>query len=361
MQSMTFWRSRIARLGCGLLLGLTALSGNAADFPAPREGHWVARDFRFQNGEVLPELRLAYTTVGDPSGEPVLILHGTNGSAGSSLTPEFAGELFGPGQPLDAAKHFIILPDAIGTGASSKPSDGLRTAFPHYNYDDMVTAQYRLLTEHLGVRHLRLVLGNSMGGMQTWIWAQKYPGFMDAAVPMASLPTEMSGRNWMMRRLIIDSVRNDPAWKNGQYTEQPPSLRFASVFFAIGTNGGDQGLYKLAPSREKADAVLDQRLKAPFRGDANDHLYQWEASRDYNPSAGLERIEAALLAINSADDERNPPALGVLEREIRRVKNGRALLIPGQLDTFGHGTVARARFWKQEFEAWLRAVPSNAR
>ncbi|MGJ7496490.1 alpha/beta fold hydrolase [Variovorax sp. RT4R15] len=358
---MTFWRSRIARLGCGLLLGLTALSGNAADFPTPREGHWVARDFRFQNGEVLPELRLAYTTVGDPSGEPVLILHGTTGSAGSSLAPDFAGELFGPGQPLDAAKYFIILPDAIGTGASSKPSDGLRTAFPHYNYDDMVTAQYRLLTEHLGVRHLRLVLGNSMGGMQTWIWAQKYPGFMDAAVPMASLPTEMSGRNWMMRRLIIDSVRNDPAWKNGQYTEQPPSLRFASVFFAIGTNGGDQGLYKLAPSREKADAVLDQRLKAPFRGDANDHLYQWEASRDYNPSAGLERIEAALLAINSTDDERNPPALGVLEREIRRVKNGRALWIPGTPDTFGHGTTARARFWKQEFEAWLRAVPRATR
>jgi len=359
-RTITSWLPGLARCAGLLVPCLLALGANAADFPKPREGHWVARDFRFESGETLPELRLAYTTVGDPGGEPVLILHGTTGSAASLLTPEFAGELFGAGQPLDAAKHFIILPDAIGTGASSKPSDGLRTAFPRYNYNDMVAAQYRLLTEHLGIRHLRLVLGNSMGGMQTWIWAQKYPGFMDAATPMASLPTEMSGRNWMMRRLVIDSIRGDPAWKNGQYTEQPPSLRFASVFFAIGTNGGDQGLFKLAPSREKADAVLDQRLKAPFRGDANDHLYQWEASRDYNPSPGLEKIEAALLAINSADDERNPPALGVLQREIQRVKKGSALLIPASADTVGHGTTARARFWKREFEAWLQTVPRQS-
>jgi homoserine O-acetyltransferase len=295
--------------------------------------------------------------VGTPTGEPVLILHGTTGSSAGMLSPAFAGELFGAGQPLDASRYYIILPDAIGTGKSSKPSDGLRAGFPKYNYDDMVDAQYRLVTEHLGVRHLRLVLGNSMGGMQTWIWAQKYPDFMDIAVPMASLPTEMSGRNWMMRRLIIDSIRNDPEWMNGNYTKQPRSLQFASVFFAIGTNGGNQGLYKLAPTREKADAVLNQRLSAPFRGDANDHLYQWESSRDYNPSPGLERIRATLLAINSADDERNPPELGVLDREIKRVKKGRVLLIPGSEETSGHGTTFRAKFWKKELTELLQSAP----
>src|SRR5574341_2257900 len=246
----------LCRAMLGLAFAITALPALAADYPAPKEGTWVVRDFRFHTGEVLPELRLHYTTVGAPTGEPVLILHGTTGSGAGMLAPAFGGELFGPGQPLDASRYFIILPDAIGTGKSSKPSDGLRTKFPRYNYDDMVDGQYRLVREHLGVRHLRLVLGNSMGGMQTWIWAQRYPGFMDIAVPMASLPVEMSGRNWMMRRLIIDSIRNDPEWMNGNYTKQPRSLQFASVFFAIGTNGGNQGLYKLAPPREKADALL---------------------------------------------------------------------------------------------------------
>jgi homoserine O-acetyltransferase/O-succinyltransferase len=291
----------------------------------------------------------------------VLILHGTTGSGAGMLVPAFAGELFGPGQPLDASRYYVILPDAVGTGKSSKPSDGLRASFPKYNYDDMVDAQYRLITEHLGVRRLRLVLGNSMGGMQTWIWAQKYPDFMDIAVPMASLPTEMSGRNWMMRRLIIDSIRNDPEWMNGNYTKQPRSLQFASVFFAIGTSGGNQGLHKLAPTREKADALLNQRLKAPFVGDANDHLYQWESSRDYNPAPGLERIRATVLAINSADDERNPPELGVLDREIKRVKNGRVLLIPGSEETFGHGTTSRAKFWKKELAELLQSVPHTTK
>jgi homoserine O-acetyltransferase/O-succinyltransferase len=210
------------------------------------------------------------------------------------------------------------------------------------------------------VRHLRLVLGNSMGGMQTWIWAQKYPNLMDIAVPMASLPTEMSSRNWMMRRLIIDSIRNDPEWMDGNYTKQPRSLQFASVFFAIGTNGGNQGLYKLAPTREKADALLSQRLSAPFPGDANDHLYQWDSSRDYNPSPGLERIQATLLAINSADDERNPPELGVLDREIKRVKNGRVFLIPGSEQTSGHGTTGQAKFWKKELAELLQNAPRRA-
>lgn len=225
----------------------------------------------------------------------------------------------------------------------------------------MVDAQYRLVSEHLGVRHLRLVLGNSMGGMQTWIWAQKYRDFMDNAVPMASLPTEISGRNWMICRLIIDSIRNDPEWMNGNYTKQPRSLQFASVFYAIATNGGNQRLYKAAPTREKADQLLNQRLSAPFSGDANDHLYQWDSSRDYNPSPGLERIQAVLLAINSADDERNPPELGVLDREIKRVKNGRVLLIPASEQTAGHGTTAQARFWKKELGELLQTAPRRAK
>ena len=335
---------------------LIALPALGADYPVPKEGSWVVRDFRFHTGEVLPELRLHYTTVGAPGGEPVLILHGTTGSGASMLTPAFAGELFGPGQPLDASRYFVILPDAIGTGQSSKPSDGLRMSFPKYNYDDMVDAQYRLVKEHFGVRRLRLVLGNSMGGMHTWIWAQKYPDAMDIAVPMASLPTEMSGRNWMTRRLIIDLIRNDPEWMNGNYTRQPRSLQVASVFYGIATNGGNQALQKAAPTREKADQLLNQRLSATFRGDANDHLYQWEASRDYNASRDLERIQAVLLAINSADDERNPPELGVLEREIKRVRNGRVLLVPGSEETAGHGTTARARFWKQELEKVLQSA-----
>jgi homoserine O-acetyltransferase len=347
----------LTRAILGFALALLVLPSLAADYPAPRQGTWVVRDFRFHTGAVLPELRLHYTTVGEPTGEPVLILHGTTGSGDGMLNPAFAGELFGPGQPLDASRYYIILPDAIGTGKSSKPSDGLRAAFPRYNYDDMVDAQYRLVREHLGVRHLRLVLGNSMGGMQTWIWAQKYPDAMDVAVPMASLPTPMSGRNWMMRRLIIDSIRNDPDWMGGNYTKQPRSLQFASVFYGIGTSGGNQALFRAAPTREKADQLLDQRLKAAFVRDANDHLYQWESSGDYNPSPGLERVKAALLAINSADDERNPPELGVLEQEIKRVKNGRILLIPGSETTAGHGTTAQAKYWKQELAELLRNAP----
>jgi homoserine O-acetyltransferase len=342
------------------VIALAALACHAADYPAPKEGSWVVRDFKFHTGEVLPELRLAYSTVGAPAGEPVLVLHGTTGSAASMLTPAFAGELFGAGQPLDAARYFIILPDVVGHGRSSKPSDGLRTKFPRYNYDDMVNATYRLLTEHLGVKRLRLAIGNSMGGMEVWILAQKHPGFLDIAVPMASLPTEMASRNWITRRLIVDSIRSDPDWKDGNYTTQPKSAQFASVFYGFATNGGNQALLKAAPTREKADALLDSRLKAPFRGDANDILYQWDSSRDYNPSAGLEKIQATLLAINSADDERNPPETGVLEREIKRVKNGRVLLIPGSPDTAGHGTTGQAKFWKKELADLLQSAPRGA-
>ncbi|MEO5693000.1 MAG: alpha/beta fold hydrolase [Usitatibacter sp.] len=344
------------KLFAAVLLAAT-IPAIAADFPAPQEGSWTVRDFKFASGETLPEMKLAYRTVGAPTGEPVLVLHGTAGSSASMLTPNVAGELFGPGQALDAAKYYVILTDSIGHGRSSKPSNGLRAKFPRYNYDDMVVAQYRLLTEHLNVKHLRLIIGNSMGGMQTWIWAQKYPEMMDIAVPMASQPTEMSSRNWMLRRLITDSIRNDPEWKGGDYTTQPKSAQFASVYFGIATNGGNLALHKAAPTREKADALLDARLKAPFPGDANDVLYQWDSSRDYNPSAGLERIKATVLAINAADDERNPPETGVLDREIKRVKNGRVMLIPASTETAGHGTTGQAKFYKKELADLLQSAP----
>jgi homoserine O-acetyltransferase len=336
---------------------IAAVPALAADYPAPKEGSWTARDFKFHNGETLPELKLAYRTVGEPTGEPVLVLHGTAGSSASMLTANWAGQLLGPGQPLDATKYYVIIPDVVGHGKSSKPSDGLRMKFPRYNYDDMVVATHRLLTEHLNVKHLRMVIGNSMGGMETWIWAQKYPGMMDIAVPMASLPSEMSSRNWMLRRLITDSIRNDPDWKNGEYTTQPKSAQFASVFFGIATNGGDLAYAKAAPTREKADALLDARLKAPFPADANDVLYQWDSSRDFNPSAGLEKITATLLAINAADDERNPPEVGILDREIKRVKNGKVLLIPASADTAGHGTTGSAKWYAKELAALLASAP----
>ncbi|MGD9882463.1 MAG: alpha/beta fold hydrolase [Reyranella sp.] len=343
-----------------LVLALLAapLAASAADYPAPRTGEWIARDFKFHTGEVMPELRLSYTTVGERTGQPVLVLHGTTGSARSMLTPAFAGELFGAGQPLDATKYFIILPDGIGHGKSSKPSDGLKAKFPKYNYADMVDAQHRLLTEGLGIMHVRLVIGNSMGGMHTWLWGVKYPDFMDALAPMAAQPTAMSSRNWMMRRLIIDSIRNDPEWKDGNYTTQPRSAKFASVFFAIGTNGGNLALQKAAPTRETADNLLNQRLAAPFTADANDVLYQWESSGDYDPSPGLARIRARLLAINAADDERNPPETGLMAAAMKQVANGRLHLIPASADTRGHGTTAMAKFYKEPLAELLQSAPA---
>lgn len=329
--------------------------------PAPVEGNWIAPDFRFHTGQVMPALPLHYWTVGDPSGEPVLVLHGTAGSGASMLTKAFAGELFGPGQPLDARRHFIILPDALGAGKSGKPSDGLRARFPNYNYADMVAAQHRLVTEGLGLRHLRLVLGNSMGGMHAWLWGTRHPRFMDALVPMASQPIPMSGRNWMMRRMLTLAIRRDPEWLSGDYTTQPSGLRFANALFGIATNGGARRHQMLAPTSELADRLVEERLAAPFTADANDFLYQWEASRDFDPSAGLARIEAAVLAINSADDERNPPETGLMEQAIRRVRNVRLHLIPASTETSGHGTTSHARFWKDELAAFLETVPRASR
>jgi homoserine O-acetyltransferase len=364
---MTFFKVRFSKSApvrraavmVGVATGFIAFSAVAADYPTPKEGDWIARDFKFNTGEVMPELRLHYATVGEPSGQPVLVLHGTAQSSASMLSPVFAGELFGPGQPLDAAKYYVILPDSIGHGKSAKPSDGLRAKFPLYNYDDMVVAQYQLVSEGLGVRHLRLVLGFSMGGMNTWLWGEKYPGFMDVLAPMASQPTEVSGRNWMMRRLIIDGIRTDPDWNNGNYTAQPHSAKLVSVFYNIATNGGTLGYQKIAPTHEAADKLVNDRLAAPFTADANDVLYQWDFSRDYKP-VSLDRIQAPLLAINSADDERNPPETGIMERELKRVTNGRLFLIPGSDDTRGHATVYFAKFWKQQLQDLLETAPRRA-
>ena len=353
-------RNCLVRIAFGLVLSLAAMTASAQSYPAPKEGSWIAKDFKFHAGEVMPEVRLHYATIGNPAGEPVLILHGTSGSGASMLGAPFAGELFGPGQPLDAARYFIILPDAVGHGKSSKPSDGLRAWFPHYNYDDMVLAQYRLVTEGLGIRRLRLVIGNSMGGMHTWIWGTTYPDFMDVLVPMASQPTEMASRNWMMRRLIIDTIRSDPEWKDGNYTAQPRAFRTANVFYGIATNGGTLAFQQMAPTRELADKLLDQRLAAPVAADANDFLYQWDSSRDYNAAPNLDRIKATLLAINSADDERNPPETGLLERELKRIKNARLYLVPASPDTRGHGTTASAKWWKHQLQELLQTAPKKA-
>jgi homoserine O-acetyltransferase len=333
---------------------------SAADYPDPVTDSYVIENFTFHTGEVMPEMRVSYTTVGDPSGEPVLMLHGTTGSANSMLREGFADALYGPGQPLDATRYFIIIPDAIGTGDSSKPSDGLRAAFPEYNYVDMVNAQYALLTDHLGIDHLRLVMGNSMGGMLTWTWGIEYPDFMDALVPMASLPGPMSGRNWMMRRMLIDSVRNDPAWNNGDYTDQPPALRLANVWFSVATSNGEKRLARIGNTREAADAYLDQRLAEGTAPDANDAMYQWNASRDFDPTPDLDKIEAALLVINSEDDERNPPELDTLAKGMEAIGHGEVYIIPATDETSGHGTTgSMAALYAEPLARFLETAPKR--
>ncbi len=318
----------------------------AADYPDPAEGDFTIRDFRFHSGEMLPELRLHYNTVGNPSNPAVLIMHGTGGTGRGFLSAGFAGELFGPGQPLDAKKYFIILPDGIGHGKSSKPSDGMRAHFPHYCYHDMVAADYRLLTQQLGVKHARLIMGTSMGAMHSWVFGEMYPDFMDALMPLASAPVEIAGRNRMLRRMIIDSIRDDPEWNNGDYEKPLHGLLAAQYGLTVMTSSPLQML-KQSPTRAQADAAFDKIKERATRTDANDMLYQFESSTDYNPEPELEKIKARLIAVNSADDQVNPPELGILERDIKRVKNGRYVLIPISDQTRGHGTHSVAKLWKQ--------------
>ena len=340
---------------------LVAAALHAADYPAPTEGDYTIHDFKFASGETLPELRIHYRTIGklekDAQGKTlnaVLIMHGTTGSGAQFIRPEFAGELFGKDQPLDATKFFIALPDGIGHGQSSKPSDDMHAKFPRYGYVDMVEAQYRLLTDGLDIKHARLVMGTSMGGMHTWLWGESHPDFMDALMPLASLPTQISGRNRAWRRIIIDAIRNDPAWKGGDYETQPPSLRTAAeMLWFMSSNPVLR--QKEAPTLAKTDEVLDKFVADITKGDdANDVLYALEASRDYDPGPNLEKIRAPLLAINSADDLINPFELGILEREIKRVPRGRAVVMPLSDKTRGHGSHTMAALWKDELVKLLK-------
>ena len=333
----------------------------AADYPTPTEGDFTIRDFKFSSGETLPELRLHYRTLGTPQKDTqgkttnaVLIMHGTTGSGAQFIRPEFGGELFGKNQLLDATKFFIVLPDGIGHGKSSKPSDSMHAKFPHYGYLDMVDAQYRLLTEGLGVNHARLVMGTSMGGMQSWLWGELHPDFMDALMPLASLPTQISGRNRAWRRMVIDAIRNDPAWNGGEYKAQPPSLRTAAEMLWL-MSSNPVLRQDEAPTLAKTDEVLDKFVEQiAKRDDATDVLYALEASRDYDPGPNLEKIQAPLLAINSADDLINPPELGILEREIKRVPHGRAVIIPFSEKTRGHGSHTMAALWRNHLAEFLK-------
>jgi homoserine O-acetyltransferase/O-succinyltransferase len=361
--------TRALSLVC-LLLALTRLAAAqgaprsapaAGKYPQPAQGDYVVRDFKFRSGETLPELRLHYATLGTPARDEggvvrnaVLVMHGTGGTGGQFLTPQFAGVLFGPGQLLDATKYFIILPDGIGHGRSSKPSDGLRARFPHYTYDDIVAAQHRLLTEKLGVNHLRLVMGTSMGGMQTWVWGETYPDFMDALMPLASLPVEIAGRNRVMRRMILDAIRSDPTWAGGDYREQPRQGLTAAVNILLMMTSSPLQWQKQAPTREAADKFYEERLKAQLaRTDANDMLYQFDSSREYDPAPALEKIKVPLVAVNSADDLVNPPELGIMEREMKRVRRGRYVLIPTSDETRGHGTHSLPAVWKEHLASLL--------
>jgi homoserine O-acetyltransferase len=344
-----------------LLLIVATSHASAADYPASIEGDYTIRDFKFSSGQTLPELKLHYRTLGKPEKDThgqtrnaVLIMHGTTGSGAQFIRPEFAGELFGKDQPLDAAKFFIVLPDAIGHGKSSKPSDSMHAKFPHYGYIDMVEAQHRLLAEGLGVSRARLVMGTSMGGMHTWLWGELHPDFMDALMPLASLPTQISGRNRAWRRVIIDAIRKDPDWHDGDYTTQPPSLRTAAeMLWFMSSNPVLR--QKEAPTLARTDEVLNKFVDDYMKtGDANDVLYAVEASHDYDPGPNLEKIRAPLLAINSADDLINPPELGILEREIKRVPKGRAVIIPLSDKTRGHGSHTVAGLWKDKLARLLK-------
>jgi homoserine O-acetyltransferase len=331
------------------------------NYPAPVEGDYMIQNFHFRSGETLPELRIHYRTIGtlktDSQGvarNAVLIGHGTGGAGTQFLSAQFGNVLFGPGALLDASRYFIILADGIGHGKSSKPSDGVHARFPHYTYDDMVAAHYELLTKRLGVNHLLLVMGTSMGGMQAWVWGETYPDFMDALMPLASLPVEIAGRNRIWRRMAMDAIRDDPEWLGGEYKTEPMRALIAAENLLLLAGSAPLFWQKQAPTRDTADKFYADRLKvAVARLDANDLLYQLDSSREYNPLPKLETIKAPLVAINSADDMINPPELRIIEREIKRVRRGRFILLPITDQTRGHGTHTLPLIWQKYLKELL--------
>ncbi len=349
----------LQRLRRSLLACFLAATGLSAQ--TPEQGNFVISHFRFGNGETLAKLNLHYRTLGQPQRDArghvsnaVLILHGTGGSGEQFLRPQFRDVLFHEGQLLDVSKYFIILPDDIGHGQSSKPSDGLHARFPHYGYSDMVGAEYRLVTEGLHVDHLRLVMGTSMGCMHSWMWGEQHADFMDALMPLACLPIPISGRNRIWRKMLIDSIRNDPQWKNGEYKQEPEGLTDA-IYLLILAGSSPLQMQKTASTPQLADDYLADQVKHRRETtDANDLLYAVESSRDYDPSKDLEKIEAPVMYINSADDFINPPELGIAEREIGRVKRGEFVLLPTTEATRGHGTHTQANVWKQYLESLLK-------
>lgn len=351
---------RRALLGCLVLPA--AAQTPALPYPSPQLGDYALPNFRFASGETLPALKLHYTTLGQPRRDKsgrvtnaVLIMHGTTGAGGAFLNAQFAGHLFGAGQPLDATRYYLILPDAIGHGQSSKPSDGQRMQFPKYTYDDMVRANYQLLTEKLGVNHLRLVMGTSMGGMETWVWGYQYPDFMDALLPLASLPVEIAGRNRMLRKMAIDMIELDPAWQQGQYTTEPRVGLAGAASSLIMMTSSPKQMQRQAPTRALAEAALARTEANLYKTlDANDFIYQFDASRDYNPAPRLGSIKAPLFAINSADDQVNPPELGILEVEIKKVPRGRYILLPISDLTTGHGTHSNPAIWGSYLQELLQ-------
>ncbi|HTR27465.1 MAG TPA: alpha/beta fold hydrolase [Terriglobales bacterium] len=326
-----------------------------AQAPIPAEADYTVHNFRFQSGETLPDVRMHYRTLGTPHKDAqghttnaVLILHGTGGTGATFLRPIFAGVLFGPGQLLDTSKYLIIIPDNVGHGKSSKPSDGLHAHFPQYDYEDMVVLQHELVTKGLGVDHLRLILGTSMGCMHSFLWGESYPDAMDALMPLACLPVQIAGRNRIWRKMVLDGIRNDPEWKGGDYTTEPRSAIEISADFLVIAGSAPTLMQKDLPTREAADKYLSETLDHQKAGlDANDLLYAVGASRNYDPSVKLGEIRAPVMFVNSADDFINPPELGIAEREIKKVKHGKFVLIPASDETHGHGTHTWARFWQQ--------------
>lgn len=320
----------------------------------PQEDDYIAHDFHFKSGETLPELRLHYRTLGAPVRDAkghvtnaVLILHGTGGQGSTFLQPIFAGALFGPGQLLDAARYYIIIPDNVGHGRSSKPSDGLRAHFPQYDYDDMVAAQHELVEKGLGVDHLRLILGTSMGCMHSFVWAETFPDYMDALMPLACQATAVAGRNRLWRRMVIDGIRNDPEWKDGDYTTEPRAAMEISTDMLLIAGSAPLQMQKNYPTRESADKYLeDYRANFGRTYDANDYLYAVSASRNYDPSRDLEKIKAPVMWVNSADDFINPPELTMAQDDVKRLKKGRFVLITASLETYGHGTHTHAAVWQ---------------